>query len=256
LKRGKADEILGNIELDDIWGISRRLKVRLEAIGVRNALELRNAGPERMRLHFGVVMERIASELSGISCIPLEEMPQPKKQIMTWRCFGTKLTEYDDLHAAITYFATRAGEKLRLQQLATNALTVFIQTSPFDTSKPQYGNSASIQFDYPTSDSSKLINAAQKGLRSIYRRNFGYQKAGVLLPDLLPVGAGQLSLFGVTDATRFDQLMSALDKINRRHGKSSVRFGSALVSDRWRMRQQFKSPSYTTNWRELLTIEI
>ena len=251
-----ADEMLRTVALDDIWGISRRLKARLEAMGIHNAFELCHSEPRRIRQHFGVVVERIVSELSGIICIPLEEMPSPKKQIMTSRSFGTKLTEYNDLLAAITYFASRAGEKLRNQQLTTNALMVFIQTSPFDNSKPQYGNSATIQFDYPTSDSSKLINAAQSGLRSIFRRNFSYQKAGVLLPDLLPKGVGQLSLFGATDVERSDQLMSALDRINRRHGKSSIRFGSELVSDRWRMRQQFKSPSYTTRWDELLTITI
>jgi DNA polymerase V len=251
-----SDEMLSAITLDDIWGISRRLKVRLQEMGIHNALELCRSEPKHIRQQFGVVVERIVSELSGISCIPLEEMPSPKKQIMTSRSFGTKLSEYDDLQAAITYFATRAGEKLRAQQLTTNALTVFIQTSPFDTSKPQYGNSATIQFDYPTSDTSKLINAAQSGLRSIFQRNYSYQKAGVLLPDLLPHGVRQLSLFGITDGERSDQLMSTLDKINRRHGKSSIRFGSELISDRWRMRQQFKSPSYTTKWDELLTISI
>lgn len=251
-----ADEMLRATALDDIWGISRRLKVRLQDMGIHNALELRCSPLKQIRQHFGVVVERIVSELSGLSCIPLEEMPSPKKQIMTSRSFGTKLTDYDDLQAAVTYFATRAGEKLRAQQLTTNAVTVFIQTSPFDTSKPQYGNSATIQFDYPTSDTTKLINAAQTGLRSIFRRNFDYQKAGVLLPDLLPVGVGQQSLFEVADAERSDQLMAALDTINRRHGKSSVRFGTELVSDRWRMRQQFKSQSYTTMWDELLTIAI
>lgn len=251
-----ADEMLRVTALDDIWGISRRLKVRLQDMGIHNAFELCHTEPQRIRQQFGVVVERIVSELSGISCIPLEEMPQPKKQIMTSRSFGNKLTEYSDLQSAITYFATRAGEKLRSQQLTANALTVFIQTSQFDTSKPQYGNSATIQFDYPTSDSTKLINAAQQGLNSIFRQNFSYQKAGVLLPDLLPVGVGQLSLFGATEAERSYQLMSVLDKINRQHGKSSVRFASELVSDRWCMRQQFKSLSYTTKWDELLTITI
>ena len=47
-----------------------------------------------MRQHFGVVMERIVCELRGISCIPLEAMPPAKKQIMTSRSFGEKLTEF------------------------------------------------------------------------------------------------------------------------------------------------------------------
>jgi len=50
--------------------------------------------------------------------------------------------------------------------------------------------------------------------------------------------------------------MVTLDKINRLHGKNSIGFASEIISKRWHMRQQFKSPSYTTNWRELLTINI
>ena len=63
----------------------------------------------------------------------LEEMPSAKKQILTSRSFGGKLTDFDDLRAAVTHFAARSAEKLRHQRLSTQALTVFIQTSPFDT---------------------------------------------------------------------------------------------------------------------------
>jgi DNA polymerase V len=66
-----------------------------------------------MRQHFGVVMERIVCELRGSSCIPLEAMPPAKKQILTSRSFGEKLTEFADLRAAVTHFAARAGEKCR-----------------------------------------------------------------------------------------------------------------------------------------------
>lgn len=48
---------------------------------LRSHFPLRNAEPKHMRQHFGVVMERIVLELRGISCIPLEEMPPPKKEI-------------------------------------------------------------------------------------------------------------------------------------------------------------------------------
>lgn len=249
--------VLESIPLDDLWGISRRWSEKLNALGIHQALALRDSNPKMMRQHFGVVMERIVMELRGISCIPLEEMPPAKKQILTSRSFGEKLTGFDDLRAAVTHFAVRSAEKLRRQNLATQAMTVFIQTSPFDTSRPQYSNSATTEFDIPTNDSAQLINAAHQGLQRIYRKGFSYQRAGVLLPDLLPAGVVQATLFDCDDNSgRSEQLMAALDNINRRHGKKSIRYASEIISNRWHMRQQFKSPSYTTNWRELLTIQI
>jgi DNA polymerase V len=208
-----------------------------------------------MRQHFGVVMERIVNELRGISCIPLEEMPSPKKQIMTSRSFGTRLTGYDDLRAAATHFATREAEKLRGQHLVTQALTVFIETSRFDT-QVQYANSATIAFDLPTSDSAQLVHASNSGLRRIFKAGYSYQRAGILLPDLLPSGIAQLSLFETDCSERSEQLMVTVDHINKKHGKNAICYGSELVSNRWHMRQQFKSPSYTTKWGELLTIQI
>lgn len=249
------NKILEAIPLEDIWGISRRWSGKLQALGIKNALELSQAEPKRMRQHFGVVMERIVIELQGNSCIPLEEMPSAKKQIMTSRSFGEKLTQFDDLRAAVTHFSTRAAEKLRRQKLATQSLTVFIQTSPFDTQ--QYANSATTVFELPSHDSAQLINAAHRGLERIFKKGFSYQRAGILLPDLLPAGVAQMSLFDSDERSiRSDQLMVTLDKINRIHGKNSIGYASEIISKRWHMRQQFKSPSYTTNWQELLTINI
>ncbi|TCV84033.1 DNA polymerase V [Methylomonas methanica] len=252
-----TDAVLQTIALDDIWGISRRWKDKLIQIGIPHALALKQSDPKQLRQHFGVVMERIVRELNGISCIALEEMPAPKKQILTSRSFGERLTDYEDLRAAVTHFACRSAEKCRQQQLTTQILTVFIHTSPFDTTNPQYSNSATIEFDRPTSDTSQLIAAAQQGLKRIFRRGFSYQRAGILLPDLWSANVSQWSLFDNGESNqRSDQLMTALDDINRKHGKRSIRYASEIISKRWQMRQQFKSPSYTTNIKELLTIQI
>jgi len=203
-------------------------------------------------------MERIVCELQGISCIPLEAMPPPRKQILTSRSFGEKLTRFDDLRAAVSHFANRSAEKLRRQQLATSVLTVFVATSPFDTKKLPYSNSATTVFDQPTHHAADLIQAAHQGLKRIYKPGFSYQRAGVILPDLLPAGVAQGSLFDddENNSRQATELMATLGLINRRYGKSTVRYASEMLSHRWHMRQQFKSPSYTTKWAELLTINI
>lgn len=102
---------LSQVPVEEIWGISSRWGAQLRHCGIENAQALRKAEPKQLRRHFGVVMERIARELCGISCIPLEDMPPPRKQILTSRSFGEKLTHFDDLRAAVAHFAARSAEK-------------------------------------------------------------------------------------------------------------------------------------------------
>lgn len=66
-----------------------------------------------------------------------------------------------------------------------------------------------------------------------------------------------MSLFDAGEhSARSEKLMATLDNINRLHGKKTIHYASETLSNRWHMRQQFKSQSYTTNWRELLTVKI
>ncbi|EKD41019.1 MAG: DNA-directed DNA polymerase, partial [uncultured bacterium] len=43
----------------------------------------------------------------------------------------------------------------------------------------------------------------------------------------------------------------ALDRINDRWGKDTLQYASAGLTKPWHHKQAMKSPSYTTNWREL-----
>ncbi len=54
-----------------------------------------------LRQKFGVVMERICWELQGRSCLPLESVAAPRRQIMVSRSFSNRLSRLDDLHAAV-----------------------------------------------------------------------------------------------------------------------------------------------------------
>jgi DNA polymerase V len=247
------DEALAGLPVEDIWGIASRTGARLRELGIDNALALRKADPRLLRGHFGVVMERIVFELRGVSCLPLEEVQPKRKQIITSRSFGTRLRKLDDLRAAVAGFAARAGEKARAQGLRAQALNVFIHTSPFDTAKPFYSNGLTLPFRSPTSDSGLLIRAALFGLARIFRRGHDYQKAGVMLLDLVPAGYEQINLFDPvrSDPLRSDRLMAAVDRVNRTYGRQTLRFGSETLSDSWRMRAQRKSPAYTASWKEL-----
>jgi DNA polymerase V len=252
-----TDTTLSKVPVEDVWGIASRWGQRLRALGIEQARDLRDADPKTLRQKFGVVMERIVWELRGLSCLPLETVPPPRKQILTSRSFGTRLTAYADMRAAIASFATRAGEKLRAQGLAAQALNVFVQTSSFDPVQPYYANATTLDFETPAQDTGLLIRAALRGLGRIFRSGPAYQKAGVLLLDLVPAGFKQdLSFTAIPgDPLRSARLMEALDRINREFGRGTLRYASEALSDQWRMRARLKSPAYTTCWQELPAVK-
>lgn len=247
------EEALASVPVEDIWGIAGRSGARLRRMGIADALALRDADPRTLHSAFGVVMERIVRELRGVSCLPLESVPPPRRQIRVSRSFGERLTGLDDLRAAVARFAARAGEKLRAHQLSAQALSVFIHTSPFDTTRPGYANALTLPFVTPSQDSGLLIRMARLGLEKIYRPGYAYQKAGVLLLDLVPMEIRQGSLFAAegTDPECSKRLMAVLDRINGTYGRQTLRFGSEALSETWRMRVRLKSPAYTTRWNEL-----
>lgn len=245
------DELLASIECADIWGIGRKLAPRLQDIGICNALQLRQAPPEFIRQQFSVVLEKTVRELQGQSCIDLEEIAPPKKEIISSRSFGVRVRDLQSLEESISLYMATAAEKLRRQASYAGSIRVFIMTSPFGDG-PKYGNSQVIALPAPTDDTRQLISVALWILGKIYRPGFEYQKAGVGLLEIVPAGGQQTDLFGFsTGNEKTARLMATLDTVNRKMGKGKLRMASQGYQAPWAMKQERKSPNYTTRWDEI-----
>ncbi|WP_085905923.1 Y-family DNA polymerase [Kiloniella majae] len=242
---------LQKIENADIWGISRRLTPKLQEMGIYNALDLASADPKKIRSKFNVVLERMIYELNGQSCLELEEVAPIKKGIMVSRGFGRYLDDYRKVQESVATYASRAGEKMRSQNLAANKLTTFLRTSPHGKDQMFYSNSFSITFPEATYDTSLITKAAWYCLKKIYRQGLKYQKAGVFLDGLVDADKTQQDFFFKPDTGKSKKLMSVLDKLNKDHGRDVVRFAGCGVDADWKMRQRMVSPKYTTRWADM-----
>jgi DNA polymerase V len=92
--------------VDKVWGVGRKISVKLQAMGITTALV--DADPTTLRKQFSVVLERTIRELNGIVCVPWEDAHQSKKQIMCSRSFGFPIKALPDLKEAVAQFASRA----------------------------------------------------------------------------------------------------------------------------------------------------
>lgn len=242
---------MSRIEVGEVWGVGGRIARRLEVMGIHTVLDLRNASPKEMRRHFGVVMERTCNELRGISCLALDDIAQPKQQIMSSRSFGRPVETIEELRESLASYLSRAAEKLRKQQSVSAAVYVFIQTNRFNKDQ-QYNAGLTVPMLEPTDDTLTLTAAALAGLEVIYRSGYCYKKAGVMLTLLSDKQARQASIFDNLVVTqRSTKLMAALDMINHDHGHGMVRSGVSGFTQRWAMRNENRSPRYTTRWDEL-----
>lgn len=241
-------------DVNEVWGVGRQTTKGLVAGGIHTVYDLMQLDNAAIRSRWGVVLERTVRELHGISCVDLDHTPAPRKEIACTRSFGRPVTELPDLNQAVTEFASRAAQKLRRQHSLTAQVLVFIRTSPFRPDA-QYSRSMVVPLRRPTADTALLVHAALAGLRQIYRQGFKYAKAGVMLIDLQPdaVGQQELDLEG-DNATDRSQLMSAMDAINQRYGKGTMKIASAGVDSKpriWSMKQERRTPGYTTCWDDL-----
>jgi len=78
------------------------------------------------------------------SRIELEHTPLTKKQIIASRSFGQRIYHIDDLKEAMSLYVMDAISRLRDDNLLCGCLIGFVQSNPFDSSKPFYNKSLSL----------------------------------------------------------------------------------------------------------------
>ena len=229
--RGEQADALGRTPVDDVWGVGPAYARLLKAAGITTALKLRDADRRWVRRRMTVAGARVVEGLRGVRCLPLERSRAVKKSVTCSRSFGRHVEALGELREAVALYVTRASEKLR--RSAARAITVFASTNHFSP-EPQYANSATRELAQATDSTGELLGWALEALARIYRPGYRYKKAGVTLTHLIPAGGLTGRLFGDDSFERSRRLMGAVDAVNVKFGKDTVRFGAVNPEGGWR----------------------
>lgn len=248
----RIEKALKFLPVSEVWGIGRQYDRFLRKNGILNAWQLRNA-PEKFIDHYMTSTgHKTVLELQGFSCIQLEEAPAPKKSVVSSKSFGRQVEELKDLEEAISEYVTRAAEKLRAQNSVAEQMMVFLNTNRFKEG-PQYNNAMQVQLSPPSAHTPDLIKTALSLLREIHLPGFQYKKAGVMFSGLIHEDDVPLNLLETNylDDSRHE-LIQAVDRLNRKHGRDTVFFASSGTKRDWQMKRARLSPAYTTRWTDLI----
>lgn len=252
------NEALIRTPVGEIWGVGRRYAEKLVKWGIDDAYQLSRMPEEWARKNLGgVVGVRLIRELNGHHAIDMDDELDSKKMIATTRMFGTPVSDLRDIKEAVATYTSRAAEKLRRQYGAASVVSVFVvpreERMPGD--KYSHGSTISRQIVLPhaTSITQELIKPALQLTEQVYVKGLKYKKAGVMLSGIVDDSSIQGNLF-VEESQQKEKnrmLMAMMDNINFSMRDDALKFAASGTDRNWKMRQEFRSPRYTTRWNEL-----
>lgn len=249
----ELEVLLDHVGVEDVWGIGFRHAARLSSKGILTAKDLRHADDQWIKKEMSVVGLRTVWELRGVSCLSLDEAPPAKQSITSSQAFGRPLETFEEMRCAVSSFVARAAEKMRAQGSLATYLSLFVEQAPFRSGYTQ----TKLLLPEPTDYTPTLTSYALEGLKTLFLKGIAYRKAGVILSGLVSKDWVQQDLYTSTRAsTQQQKLMQTTDALNKRFGKKTAFFASEGVDRSWKMKQEKKTPAYTTNWNELLTIRL
>jgi DNA polymerase V len=254
VKEGMINSALKDFPVRDIWGIGARSASKLNMLDIKTAYDLKIYREEAIiQKMLTKVGREIQDELRGINCLSLEA-PEDKKNTGNSRSFGYDLFTKEELREALAQFASNSSQKLRSQNSVCYSMSAFIYTNPFKPG-PQYFGEASVRFSSGTNDVMKIIDGAHAILDEIFKPGYGYKKGGVLLNHIVPKNECQMDLFN-QDPTDNEGLNQIIDTINKKYGPHTIKSAACGIQQDWKTIRAYISKQYTTNWNDLLEIEL
>lgn len=250
----EREALIHRLPTSEIWGVAGRLSRRLAGHGITTAAQLRDAPADEIRARYGVVLMRIVLELRGIPCLPIEQERVGREQLIFSRSFSRPITTPEDMATVMSVYAQNASARLARHHLQARMLQAFAGTSFYSNGVQDHPH-ALVRLPMPTADPVLLTKAAKSLVPQVIP-GVRYVRACVMLTDLAPAGAqSPLEIFENVHEER--GIGTLIENVNRRHGRGTIGLGSAGLrgGPDWTMRQEMRSPRYTTHWDELAVVK-
>ncbi len=256
----KIAKALQDTPIGEVWGVGRQYAqklIEMNAVFTAYDLTKKTAGWAHKHLG-GVVGIRLLKELKGETANEMKDELVIKKMIASTRMFGCPVKNIGDIKEAVATYTSRAAEKLRRQRSAASIISVFVV--PKEQSHNTYfrhGPTVSSYVTLPlaTSATNELIKPAVKLVDKLFEQGRIYKKAGVMLSGIVPDTTIQGNMFVSENKNSNRFLMSTLDNVNSAMRDDMIKFATSGTKRDWKMRQELRSPRYTTRWEELFKVK-
>ena len=218
--KSSINELLAHTEIQEVWGIGRRLGVKLRGLGVRTALDFVEKDDEWIKRKLGKNGLAMKAELSGIIVSPVSDETELPKSISDTKSFSEFSSDLQFIKNELSGHIHETCSRLRKINCKTGTIGVLLKTKDFQTlyEKVRLDTSSDFEFD--------ISRTAFPVLEKMYRPDTLYRSVGIVLEDFNHTSQEQLLLFNDNEKREQNaQLGRSLDKLEKKFGRNIVRTG-------------------------------
>ena len=211
---------LKNTKIEEIWGIGRRLTVKMKKNGILTAKELVEKSDNWLDKQIGIHGIEMRHELLGEMTSPVINEYSVPKSIQNTQAFGLFTTDFNFIKSELNRHIHTSCRKLRRHNTKCRQVGVMLRTKDFRVfyTKKDLLNPTDFELD--------ISKVAIELLKEIYRKDILYRSTGVILEKIGEQGTEQLSLYSDNEKVNKNRnLTQCLDKLEKRFRKNIVKVG-------------------------------
>lgn len=219
----KIKKELRHTNIEEIWGIGRRLTKNLKRHGVLTAEELVEKTDKWLDSKIGIHGIEMRHELLGEMVSTVTNEVKTPKSIQNTRAFGMFTNDFNFIKNELNKHIHTSCRKLRKYETKCLQIGVMLRTKDF---RVFYTKQDLIT---PTDFELEISNLAINLLKEIYNPNILYRSTGVILDKIGEQGTEQLSLYSDNAIeTKKKNLAKCFDKLESKFGKNIVQTGFTI----------------------------
>ncbi len=214
---GEEKAFLAPLEIKRLWGVGKKTIPSLHLLGVKTIGDLCRFDLEFLEKKFGKQGRHMYFCSRGID-VRQVETEETVKSIGNEETFEDDLVDLERIKRELLYLTTKVGERLRAQELKGRSVTLKIKYHDFSTvsrsaTLARASNDSRLLYQTILS----LLPKTQAGVKPV-------RLAGLTVGKLTDdEGPSQLGLFCRAEDDSREQLVQAMDTINRRYGSLTIK---------------------------------
>ncbi len=221
MKYGESEKFLATLDVEDIWGIGRRMAPKLRSAGVRTALDFVGKDALWIEHHLATPYQTLWHELRGTSLLEVGNHHEDLKSLQSTRTFPKASSDKEYIFSHLSRNIEIACERLRNNKLYTKHVSFFLKDH-----KTHKRSWIEQELKENTNLAHEIVSAAREPFDQLFKKGIVYRATGITCHALVRKENIPQSLFPLSSEK--DSLYEAMDHITEKFGDYSIVLASSM----------------------------